>query len=480
MTRRRRIAVVVMSDEHSGLALSAAGHPWIRTPHLDGFAGHSTRFANAYTNSPICIPARAAFTTGRYAHQTRHWDNALPYTGTPRGWTHMLRDAGFEVTSIGKLHFRNETDDTGFTRQILPMHVVDGVGDLLGAVRDPLPVRHKSKAMAEQVGIGESDYTRYDRAIAERSVQWISEHADADNWVLFASFVAPHFPLIAPEEFASRYRLTDIPLPKLCAASEREDHPWIAALRRCFPHDQHFNDTLRRRALLSYAGLCSFMDWHFERIRDTLEACGLADEALLLYTADHGDNMGARGLWGKSTHYEESARVPMLLRAPGRGLRSVVSTPVSLVDVAPTLLDWMGLEAPADWPGRSLLGLGTAPEDAGRPVFAEYHAAGADTAAYMVRQGPWKLIHYVGMAPELYHLESDPQELDDLATAPGAHEVVRQLSATLHTIVDPTGEDRRAKADQQVLIATHGGREAVLARGGFGATPAPGVSASFA
>jgi choline-sulfatase len=139
MAPKRRIAIVVMSDEHSGVALSAAGHPWIRTPHLDAFAAGHTRFASAYTNSPICIPARASFATGRYAHDTRNWCNASPYTGAPRGWAHLLRDAGFDVTSVGKLHFRNETDDTGFTRQLLPMHVVGGVGDLLGAVREPLP-----------------------------------------------------------------------------------------------------------------------------------------------------------------------------------------------------------------------------------------------------------------------------------------------------------------------------------------------------
>jgi choline-sulfatase len=167
MARKKRIAIVVMSDEHSGVAMSAARHPWIRTPHLDAFAAAHTRFESAYTNSPICIPARASFATGRYAHETRNWCNALPYTGTPRGWAHLLRDAGCDVTSIGKLHFRNETDDTGFTRQLLPMHVVGGVGDLLGAVREPLPVRHKARALAEEIGIGESSYTRYDRALVD-------------------------------------------------------------------------------------------------------------------------------------------------------------------------------------------------------------------------------------------------------------------------------------------------------------------------
>lgn len=479
MQPKRRIAIIVMSDEHSGVALSSAGHPWIKTPFLDRFAAANTSFASAYTNSPICIPARASFTTGQYTHRTRNWCNALPWTGEPAGWTHLLRNAGCDVTSIGKLHFRNEQDDTGFSRQILSMHVVDGVGDLLGAVRDPLPVRHRAKQVAEEVGIGESSYTRYDRSIAAESVKWIADHAGTDNWVLFASFVAPHFPLIAPEEFAARYRLEDIPLPKLCRAEERVDHPWIAALRKCFPHDIHFDDALRRRALLSYAGLCSFMDWHFEQICKAIDAAGLTEEALVIYVADHGDNMGTRGLWGKSTLYEESARVPMMLRAPGRTLRHAVATPASLLDVGPTVLEWMGTPAPAELPGRSLLALAAAPDDAKRVVFSEYHAAGAETGAFMIRQGDWKLIYYVGMAPQLFNLRDDPQELVDLVPAGGYEAVVRDLTAELRKIVDPEAIDQLAKADQRALLEAHGGRDAVVRRGGFGATPAPGVEAVY-
>lgn len=479
-TRKKRIAIVVMSDEHSGVAMSSAGHPWIQTPNMDALAALGSRFASAYTNSPICIPARASFTTGRYTHASRNWCNALPYTGTPKGWTHLLRDAGYDVTSIGKLHFRNETDDTGFSRQIEPMHVVGGIGDLLGAVRDPLPIRHKAKSMSEEIGIGESTYTQYDRRIADASVNWIREHASHDGWVLFSSFVAPHFPLIAPEEFASRYRLDDIPLPKLHRAADRKDHPWISALRTCFPHDIHFNDDLRRRALLSYAGLCSFMDWNLKRICDAIESEGLAEEALVIYTSDHGDNMGTRALWGKSTLYEEAARVPMIVRAPGRNLRKVVATQATLVDVAPTLLEWMGVDIPSDWPGRSLVQMAEKPDDLTRPTFSEYHAAGAQTGAFMLRRGQWKLIHYVDMQPQLFDIAADPEELVDLVPNGKHQSVVQDLTRELRAIVDLEAQNAQAKADQHALVELHGGRDAVVQRGGFGATPAPGVKPKFA
>lgn len=477
--KKRRIAIVVMSDEHSGLALSSQGHPWIKTPHIDAFAKDAVTFTSAYTNSPICIPARAAFTSGRFAYQTGNWDNAMPYTGEPRGWTHLLRDAGVDVTSVGKLHFRSEEDDTGFTRQILPMHVVEGKGDLLGSIRDPLPVRHKAKSFVQEIGIGESSYTAYDRSVAQASMEWISEHADSDQpWLLFASFVAPHFPLIAPEEFARQYRLEDIPLPKLCHPEDRQhDHPFDAALRACFAQEPMlFDDALRKRALLSYGGLCSFMDWHFGQLCKTIEESGLADEALVIYTADHGDNMGARGLWGKSTMYEESARIPLLMHAPHRTVRNAVGTPVSLVDVGPTLLEWFGLPTPTDWPGSSLLNIAQTPDDSKRCVFSEYHAAGAATGAFMLRQGDWKLIHYEGMPVQLFNLADDLEELHDLAGLPEHAATLARLSEELGQIADPALVDARAKRDQIHLVDANGGREAVISRGGFGATPAPGAA----
>ena len=125
-----------------------------------------TLFENAYTNVPICVPARASFATGDYAHRSRHWDNATPYFGTPPSWCSALQDAGITVGSIGKLHYRNEDDDVGLDFQKIPMHVVDGIGDVLGCVREPLPKRWKALSMAEDLGPGETNYHIYDRQVA--------------------------------------------------------------------------------------------------------------------------------------------------------------------------------------------------------------------------------------------------------------------------------------------------------------------------
>src|SRR5260370_4170305 len=127
----------ILSDEHSRIVLGCYGHKMIRTPNLDRLAAQGVRFSDAYTNSPICVPARASLATGRYPHRIRFWDNGIAYDGTVPSWHHRLRDAGHEVVSIGKLHFRSGGDDNGFTEGIMPLHINDRIGYPCGWLRDP-------------------------------------------------------------------------------------------------------------------------------------------------------------------------------------------------------------------------------------------------------------------------------------------------------------------------------------------------------
>ena len=133
----RKNVVVIMSDEHDPRVMGCSGHPIARTPHLDALAARGVRFPNAYTPSPICVPARAAFATGLRVHQTRHWDNAMPYSGDPRGWGHVLQREHVRVESIGKLHYRAKEDPAGFDQEHIPMHVVGCHGMVWASIRDP-------------------------------------------------------------------------------------------------------------------------------------------------------------------------------------------------------------------------------------------------------------------------------------------------------------------------------------------------------
>src|SRR4051812_21763781 len=193
--------LVIMSDEHNPRVLGAAGHALARTPHLDRLSGRGTRFTAAYCTSPICVPSRAGFATGKYPHEIGYWDNADPYDGAVVSWHRVLRDAGHRVVSIGKLHFRGKAgDDHGFSDELLAMHVIDGIGDVKGLVRENIPRRNGYDKLAKLAGPGESPYTRYDRDIAARAQKWLREEAGQHRqpWALFVSFVCPHFPLVAP------------------------------------------------------------------------------------------------------------------------------------------------------------------------------------------------------------------------------------------------------------------------------------------
>ena len=168
----------ILSDEHNKRVTGCYGHPMIRTPNLDALAARGTRFTSAYTNCPICVPARASFATGRYVHETRCWDNAIAYGGEPASWGQRLREQGHYAASIGKLHYReSKPEANGFDEEILPLHIVNGVGDLLGLIRDELPRRPGSLKLGPEAGPGESEYTRYDRSIADETVKWLQHSA---------------------------------------------------------------------------------------------------------------------------------------------------------------------------------------------------------------------------------------------------------------------------------------------------------------
>ena len=476
----------ILSDEHSRRVLGCYGHPMIRTPNLDRLAASGVRFTDAYTNSPICVPARAALHTGRYVHRIRFWDNAIPYDGSMPSWAYRLRDAGHEVTSIGKLHFRSTDDDNGFTEEVMPLHVVEGVGDPLGWLRDPLPVRRAALRLANDAGCGDSSYQQYDDRITAAAVDWLKARAARANekgaggkpWVLFVSLVCPHFPLIARPEWYNLYPEDQLPRPALYEAAEREpDHPYIAAIRECQVYDKSFDEVKLRRALAAYFGLVSFVDDNVGKLLRALAVAGLTGTTRVLYSADHGDNLGTRRLWGKSNMYEEAAGVPMVFAGPDVPQGFVCREPVSLVDAFPTIVAGAGL-APhpddRDLPGQPLFEVikGTAPR---RTILSEYHATGAATGAFMIRKGAFKYVYYAGMPPQLFDLETDPQETRDLARQPGYAGLVADCETALRRVVDPDAADALAKADQRARIAALGGREAILARGSFGYSPAPGT-----
>ncbi len=470
----------LLSDEHSRDMTGCYGHPCIQTPHLDGLAARGARFTRACTPCPICVPARASLATGRWVHQIGAWDNAFPYSGAVPSWGHRLQDQGFQVVSIGKLHFRGPRDNNGFTQEIEPLHVVGEVGDLLGCLRERSPARDKREGIAE-AGPGSSTYLEYDARIARHAVQWIEAHAhDERPWVLFVSFVCPHPPYIAPPRLFDLYPPDRLPLPPQWRAGEHPEHSELRWMREKFGYGE-FDEPLLRKAIAAYSGAVTYLDERIGEVLGALERLGLTDRTRVMYSSDHGENLGARGLFGKFTMYEESVTVPLLLAGPDVPAGRIVGTPASLVDCFPTVLEAVGAEpAPGDLslPGRSLWGLAAEP-DRDREVVSEYHAVNSRRAIFMLRGLRYKYVHYAGASPQLFDLETDPHELRDLASDP-AHEAVRQAMETrLRARLDPESVDAQARSDQHAKIEAHGGEAQVLRRGTFDNSPVPGETPAF-
>lgn len=466
-----RNLLFILSDEHQARALSCAGHPVVHTPNLDALAARGTRFTQAYTTSPICVPARASLATGRYAFETGYWDNAMGYDGRVAGWAHALSEHGIRCESIGKLHFRSAQDPTGFARQHHAMHLHEGVGQVWGSVRDPLPQLQGHEPMLRPFGAGTSKYNEFDLRCTAAAQEWI-ERAGAEGsapWCLFVGLVAPHFPLIVPQAYLDRYPTERMPMPKLRPADGYRQHPWIAAQDAFISNDAEFgSDAERQLAIACYYGLCSFMDEQVGRILDTLRRCGLEASTSVIYSSDHGDNLGARGRWGKSNLYAESSAIPLIVAGPEVAQGVVRNDPASLVDIPTTILGHFGV--PHALPHGRDLREGT-PATPDRHVFGEYHAVMAPSAAYMLTDGRLKYHEYVGFPPELFDLAEDPEETTDLAAS--RPQDVRAMAELLRELVDPLETDRRAKADQAALVERFGGRAAALRLGAAGATPIP-------
>ncbi len=474
--RQPKNLVFFMADEHTRAVLGCYGNRVVQTPNIDALAARGTLFSNAYTPSPVCVSARASLATGRWVHQTRCWSSAEPYDGSIPGWGHQLLAAGHRVDSIGKLHFRRREDSNGFSEEFLPLHVVGGVGWLKGLLRQPLPdYEGPCRELAEQVGVGETGYSYYDQRIADAACTWLRRQAvaEAKPWVLFVSFVSPHYPLIAPEAFFGRHDSGAIGLPH--RPDETPSHPVLQEIYRFYDYKRFFTQQSMETARRGYYGLCALVDHLVGEIVSEVEALGLADETRFLYTSDHGEMLGNHGMWTKMLMNEESAGIPLILAGPDVPEGKIVDTPASLVDCHPTILEALGHTSTAaeqSLPGVSLFDLanGDRPQ---RTVLSEYHDGGSPTGYFMVRQDEWKYVYYAGSRPQLFDLRNDPLEDNDLGESPAHRGLRGDCEALLREILDPDQVNAAAFADQASKVDALGGRDAILAQTSrhFGFTP---------
>lgn len=472
MKRKSANVLFILSDEHNKRISGCYGHPMVKTPWIDSIANSGVRFDNAYCNNPICVPSRASLTIGDYASRRGYWDNAFPYDGETPGFGHRVREAGLPVVTIGKLHYKGNDPATGFADQRIPLNVKDGIGDVFGSLRSLEQHRPNLATNVTSARWGDSDYLRYDRSVAEEAARFLREEANSfdEPWLLKVGFVCPHFPLIAPEKYREIYPPAKVPFPKRYRLGERPQHPVLNEMRRYMNVEGEFTEEEVRRAVAVYYGMTAEVDHQIGRVLTALRETGLDRETLVIYTSDHGDMVGAQGLWWKHAFYEESAGVPFVMSGPGIPAGRVVRQGISLVDLYPTILDSLGLtltDAERKLPGRSLLPVAAGEEELenDRIVYSEYFAASSVTGGYMIRKGDYKLCYYAYCPNQLFNLRDDPEETNDLAGDPAHEQILDELETELRKIVDPERTALQARIAQLDKIDQYGGFKKVLKRG---------------
>lgn len=458
----------LFSDQHSKRMTGCYGNTKVKTPNLDRLAAEGVRFDAAYCNSPICVPSRAAMATGRYAFAGGYWDNAHAYAGELTSWGGRLHEQGYSVTTIGKLHYKDDRPETGFVDQRIPLNIKNGIGDIYGSIRHKQIARYQFRDAILQAGPGDSDYIKYDKAIARRAADYLRQavaNPGDKPFALFVGMVTPHFPLIAPQEFMDMYPDEDsIALPIQFEQALWPHHPVVDDYRR-YCGIACVDRAVTIKAIRAYYALCSFMDAQMGVVLDALRETGLDKTTRIIYSSDHGDTMGDHGVYYKSTMYEGSAGIPMIAAGPDIPKGTSNPTPVSLVDIYPTAVECVGAKfrtGDGDLPGTSLWQFARGEIEPNRAVFSEYYAQGVYTAMFMLRKGDFKYVHYYDEPPQLFNLVQDPNELTDLAPLPEWADKLHEMEAALRRVADPDELERRSRQAQKELLDRHGGEEEFL------------------
>lgn len=472
----------LLGESHSRALVGAYGHPIIQTPNLDKLAARGAIFENSYCASPICVPARAAIATGQYPHENRYWENSIALDGEADTWMKQVRSAGHEVVGIGKFHYRNETDDNGYSRQIIPMHIVDGVGELIGLLRSSGEEPQRPglwKLYTDRAGVGEETvYKKYDKSVSAEAVKWLTTEGKTSEkpWALSVHYVSAHAPYTVPQELFDLYPLDRIQIPPGFEKATRPDHPANQHLRNILGQADDLDEAMLRKIIACYYATITYLDRELGKVLDALEEAGLSETTRVIYTGDHGYSAGENFVFGLFNLYETGVGVPLIMAGPGIPEGRRVKQIVSHVDLYPTILEGFGIPPESDEGTRTGRSLWPAlrGEEADVPGFAEYHALGTKTGSFLYRRGSLKLLYHVDMPPQLFDLATDPGETNDLAGDPAAKGRLEEMLAGLRDYIDPEAVDALAKADQQAFVDRLGGKDEIIRlRDGFVYSPPP-------
>ncbi len=439
-TVRKPNILLIMADQLTHRALAAYGNKIVQTPNIDQLAKTGVVFENFYSTSPLCAPARATVMSGLLGSRTGVYDNAAEFPSAIPTWAHYLRLQGYHTCLSGKMHFVGPDQLHGLeerlTTDIYPADF--GWTPDWRLKQERIDWWYHNMTSVLQPGIAEiTNQLEFDDEVAFQAVRKIYDYArysPEKPFAMLVSFTHPHDPYAARKKYWDMYRDEDIDMPRVKKMDRAKLDPHSQRLYDVSAMDDYkVTDIDVRAARHGYYANISYVDDLVGQLVSALEQTNNLDNTIIMFTSDHGDFLGERGLWYKMSFLEPSAHVPLIVW--GKGVKSRrVSEPASLADILPTLVDCATAghaDLARNVDGRSLYPLLTgATENLDATACGEYLAEGAIAPMYMLRRGHWKFIHTPPDPDQLFNLQDDPDELVNLAKSnPVAVEFRKELAA---------------------------------------------------
>lgn len=453
--------VLFMMADDLNNSLGCYGHPLVKTPNLDKLAARGVRFQNANCQFPLCGPSRNSMLTGLYPNSTGILTNSQLFRQTLPNAVSLpqaFRQDGYLAARIGKLYHYGVPNSIGTNGHDDP---ASWELEINPAGVDRLEEHPKIFSLIPgNFGGTLSWYAspqpdeKHTDGLQAKDAEWVLERCAKEKdrpFFLAVGFFRPHTPYVSPEKWFKGYPEADMPV----VSGIKEDQADLPApaLGSYKSEQDKLTDPLRRQTIQAYYSAISFMDAQAGKVLDALDRLGLAENTIVVFTSDHGYHMGEHGLWQKQSIFEESARVPLLVAAPGMQKGKVANTPVGLIDLYPTLTELCGVKAPANLQGQSLVPMLKDTEAKGRGwVLSQvmrgggFKRQGASAAkgddgkrifGYALRTDRWRYIEWDGgnAGKELYDHETDPKELTNLADKPEQAAAQKELSEQLQAAV---------------------------------------------
>jgi len=425
MAERKVNFIFIQCDSLDGRILT---HPLMSetTVHLQKLAEKGVFFQNAYATSFMCVPSRASMWSGLYVHHCQAWNN---YKGlepdTPTFLTHFA-SAGYQTVTFGKTdylsgHHTLRARVSAWTRSA-------------SIPRPNYRMLFPQILSTENPRVHSGDWENM-----EKSLVWLSKENRDTPFFLYFGLNLPHPPFITSACYQKKIPQQALAVPAIDTA----DHPVLKYQKVCKNWQHGFSPEVVKLVQSVYLGMVAEVDALVGFFLQTLEKLSVLDRSILVFTSDHGELALEHQQYYKMSPYEGSSRVPLIFSGPGIPEGEIISQPVSLIDIFPTLLELAGLPAVANLDGHSLVPFFLNSRQKTRSILAEFHDSSVCTGCFMLRKGDYKYIVYAGYPCQLFHLKEDPGELHNLAQE--KLEVVKEMDKDLRSIVDYEKVDCQVK-----------------------------------